>query len=155
MVHSPPAFPLHRLPKPLNVRMSPSPVSGLLTLHSLHSLLRTLSDAPSSRFTYNFDDFESDSSSLGEEQQKCCPPCKMLSWSGFGHRNLSRKALCGSFLRNGSLITLSPFLPGIETGGTARRWPMIDNCLPPFRLVNIRLAVLFFSFVPALSFLRH
>jgi hypothetical protein len=45
--HFPPAFPLHRLPKPLNIRMSPSPVSGLLTLHSLHNLLCTGSHASS------------------------------------------------------------------------------------------------------------
>jgi hypothetical protein len=81
---------------------------------------------------------------LGEEQPKCCPLCKMFSWRGSSHRNLSRKALRSSFLRDSSAITLSPFLSGIESRwGSSRRRSMVDSFSSSVS-ITLHVAVLFF-----------
>ena len=79
----------------------------------------------------------------------------MFSWRDSSHRNLSRRALRSSFLRDSSPITLSPFLSGIETRSrTSRRRSMIDG--PPSSGSLIFCVVsLFFFFILAFWLLRH
>src|SRR6266436_6381074 len=61
--------------------------------------------------------------------QKCCPACRIFSWMGLSHRNLSRRILGSSLPRESSLVALSPFLKGMHECDAGRRRLTIDMCL--------------------------
>ena len=91
-------------------------------------------------------------SSLGKEQQKSFPLCKIFSWRGSNHRNLSKKASHGSFLRDSSSISLLSFLSGIDLirdeseDSEVGDW-QLTLCFQSSVSLTFRVVVLLFSFV--------
>ncbi len=69
-------------------------------------------------------------SSLGAEQQKYCPACRIFSWRRSSHRDLSRRILGSSLPRDSSPITLSSFLTGTKT-------PTWSRCDAPRKLQHM------------------